>query len=54
MSAPYHIILGSGINALVCAAMLAGKGAKVLMLERNDRIGGRIRSFSVFLLAQRL
>jgi phytoene dehydrogenase-like protein len=39
-----HIIVGSGINALVCAAILAGKGAKVLVLERNDRIGGCIRT----------
>ena len=28
MSEPDHIIVGSGINALVCAAMLAGKGAQ--------------------------
>ena len=41
---PDHIIVGSGINALVCAAMLSGKGAKVLLLERNDRIGGCIRT----------
>ncbi len=39
-----HIIVGSGINALVCAALLANKGAKVLVLERNDRIGGCIRT----------
>ena len=44
MNAPDHVIVGSGINALVCAAMLAGKGAKVLVLERNDRIGGCIRT----------
>ncbi|UVK39045.1 NAD(P)/FAD-dependent oxidoreductase [Mesorhizobium sp. AR10] len=44
MSAPDHIIVGSGINALVCAAMLGGKGAKVLVLERNDRIGGCMRT----------
>jgi len=44
MTAPDHIIVGSGINALVCAAMLAGKGRKVLVLERNDRIGGCIRT----------
>ncbi|HEY6632655.1 MAG TPA: NAD(P)/FAD-dependent oxidoreductase [Rhizobiaceae bacterium] len=41
---PDHIIVGSGINALVCAALLAGKGGKVLVLERNDRIGGCIRT----------
>lgn len=39
-----HVIVGSGINALVCAAMLGGKGAKVMMLERNDRIGGCMRT----------
>jgi phytoene dehydrogenase-like protein len=44
MGAPDHIIVGSGINALVCAAMLAGKGERVLVLERNDRIGGCIRT----------
>ena len=47
MSEPDHIIVGSGINALVCASVLAGKGAKVLVLERNDRIGGCIRTEEV-------
>ncbi|TIV95515.1 MAG: NAD(P)/FAD-dependent oxidoreductase, partial [Mesorhizobium sp.] len=44
MSDVDHIIVGSGINALVCAAMLGAKGARVLVLERNDRIGGCMRS----------
>ena len=39
-----HIIVGSGINALVAAAMLGKRGRKVLVLERNDRIGGCIRT----------
>jgi phytoene dehydrogenase-like protein len=43
MRQPDHIIVGSGINALVCAALLSAKG-KVLVLERNDRIGGCIRT----------
>ena len=38
------IIVGSGINALVCAAILSNKGKKVLVLERNDRLGGCIRT----------
>ena len=38
------IIVGSGINALVCAALLGKKGNKVLALERNDRLGGCIRT----------
>lgn len=39
-----HIIIGSGINALVAAAMLATKGDKVLVLEREARIGGCMRT----------
>ena len=38
------IIVGSGINALVCAALLTRKGRKILLLERNDRLGGCIRT----------
>ena len=38
------IIVGSGINALVCAALLSKKGRKTLVLERNDRLGGCIRT----------
>lgn len=44
MSDVDHIIVGSGINALVCAAVLSGKGEKVLMLERNEVIGGCLRT----------
>jgi len=39
-----HIIIGSGINALVAAAMLGKKGRKVLLLERNPIIGGCLRT----------
>ena len=35
-----HIIVGSGINALVAAAMLSKKGDRVLVVEREQRIGG--------------
>lgn len=34
------VIVGSGINALVCAAELALKGRRVLVLERNPVAGG--------------
>ncbi|GLT08592.1 FAD-dependent oxidoreductase [Sulfitobacter porphyrae] len=40
MAAVDHLIIGSGINALVAAAMLSRKGDSVLMIEREDRIGG--------------
>lgn len=40
MAAVDHLIIGSGINALVAAAMLSRKGDKVLLIERESRIGG--------------
>lgn len=42
-----YVIVGSGINALVAAAMLGRKGRKVVLLERNDRIGGCLRTEEV-------
>lgn len=39
-----YVIAGSGINALVAASLLAMKGRKVLVLERNPVIGGCIRT----------
>jgi len=44
MAAADYVIVGSGINALVAAALLGRKGHAVLVLERNDRIGGCIRT----------
>jgi phytoene dehydrogenase-like protein len=44
MAAADYVIVGSGINALVAAALLGRKGRKVVVLERNDRIGGCIRT----------
>ncbi len=37
---PDHVIIGSGINGLVAAALLALKGRRVLVLERSERLGG--------------
>lgn len=39
-----HVIIGSGINGLVAAAMLSRQGASVLLLEREERLGGCIMS----------
>ena len=42
------VIVGSGINSLVCAAILAKAGKRVLVLERNDQVGGCIRTEELF------
>ena len=38
------VIVGSGINGLACAALLARAGREVCVLERNDWFGGAIRT----------
>jgi len=42
------VILGAGHNGLVAAAYLAQAGLSVLMLERNDYVGGATTSQRVF------
>ena len=44
-----HVIIGTGINALVAGAMLALKGDKVLLLERNAIPGGCLRTEEITL-----
>ena len=44
-----HVIIGSGINALVAAALLADKGRRVLVLERSEVAGGCMRTEEVTL-----
>lgn len=46
---PDHVIIGSGINALVAGAMLALKGDRVLLLERADVPGGCLRTDEITL-----
>jgi len=48
MAAP-HVIVGSGINALVAAAMLSRRGEPVLLLERSDVLGGCMRTEDITL-----
>jgi phytoene dehydrogenase-like protein len=38
------VIVGSGINSLACAALLARGGWSVLVLEREDELGGAVRT----------
>jgi phytoene dehydrogenase-like protein len=45
----HHAIIGSGINALVAAAMLAGKGDRVTVLERETEPGGCLRTEEITL-----
>jgi len=42
------IVVGSGMNSLVCAGLLARRGKRVLVIERNDELGGCIRSEELF------
>jgi phytoene dehydrogenase-like protein len=45
---PYDAILvGSGINCLACAALLARDGWSVCVLERNDYLGGAVRTAEI-------
>jgi len=48
MAGTDFVIVGSGINSLVCAALLAKAGRSVVVLERNDRLGGCIRTEELF------
>ncbi|HET6945602.1 MAG TPA: NAD(P)/FAD-dependent oxidoreductase, partial [Gaiellaceae bacterium] len=38
------VIVGSGVNSLACGALLARGGWRVCVLERNDWLGGAIRT----------
>src|SRR4029079_3120544 len=38
------VLVGSGINTLTAAALLAREGWGVCVLERSDRLGGAIRT----------
>ncbi|HVW17280.1 MAG TPA: NAD(P)/FAD-dependent oxidoreductase [Solirubrobacteraceae bacterium] len=41
------IVVGSGVNGLACAALLAKAGWDVCVLERNDWLGGAIRTAEI-------
>ncbi len=46
MRTPSVIVIGAGIGGITAAAHLARHGAKVTVLEKNSRPGGRCDSFS--------
>ena len=41
---PDAVIVGSGVNSLACAALLARAGWGVHVLERNDYLGGAVKT----------
>src|SRR5215207_2092067 len=41
------VIVGSGINSLACAALLARGGWDVCVLERNDYLGGAVQTAEI-------
>jgi phytoene dehydrogenase-like protein len=48
VSRTYDVVfVGSGINSLAGAALLAKAGKQVLVLERNDYIGGAVRTAEI-------
>lgn len=48
MSSYDVVVVGSGINSLVCAARLSRAGRRVAVVERNERLGGCIRTEELF------
>ena len=41
------VLVGSGVNALACGALLSRAGWRVCVLERNDWLGGAIRTAEI-------
>jgi phytoene dehydrogenase-like protein len=41
------VIVGSGVNSLACGALLARAGWRVCVLERNDWLGGAIKTAEI-------
>ena len=41
------VVIGAGVSGLSCAGRLAQSGARVVVLEARERIGGRVRTLRV-------
>ena len=42
-TSPHVVVIGGGFAGLSAAALLARRGARVTLLEKNDQVGGRAR-----------
>ncbi|MEF8888235.1 MAG: FAD-dependent oxidoreductase, partial [Haloarculaceae archaeon] len=40
----HAVVVGGGLAGLVAARHLADRGAEVTLLERRDRVGGRVHT----------
>ena len=43
------VIIGSGINGLSAAALLAKRGKSIVVLESSDKFGGAVRTEEITL-----
>ena len=39
---PHVVVVGGGVGGLATASRLAKRGARVTVLEKNDKVGGRV------------
>ena len=44
MSSPEVVIVGAGIAGLTAGKILSQKGKEVLLIEKSDQVGGRVRT----------
>ncbi|TFG54723.1 MAG: FAD-dependent oxidoreductase, partial [Methanomassiliicoccus sp.] len=40
------IVVGAGPGGTACAALLQKRGVKTLLVEKNDRVGGKSLNYS--------
>ena len=43
---PHVVVVGGGVGGLATAGRLAKRGARVTVLEKNDKVGGRVGEYS--------
>lgn len=44
MEVPDVVVVGAGLAGLRCARRLGAAGLEVVLVERSDRVGGRVRT----------